>query len=213
MLTTTRVIKPPAAEPISLDMLRLHCRIDHTSDDLVLAVYLQTARMMIEQYLSRPLITQTLTVTFRPEGQMPNGGHFLKTNIFIPRAPIQSISSVTVLDLNGNQTPIEPAALPTVPPSTLLGWIADLDLTPPLLTIGLDTELVDGRTLRQAGLQNLQVTFIAGYGTAATAIPAPIIISILMVAAYLYENRGDVAAEIPQGAREFCDAYRLMLIG
>jgi gp6-like head-tail connector protein len=213
MLTTTSVITPPKVEPVSLDMLRLHCRIDHTSDDLLLVVYLQTARMLIEEYLSRPLLTQTLMVTFRPEGRVPHGGHFLRPNTFIPRAPIQSISSVTVLDLNGNLTPIEPAALPTIPPATLLGWIADLNLTPPLLTIGLDTELIDGRTLRQAGLQNLQVTFVAGYGTAATTIPAPIIISILMLAAYLYENRGDVPAEIPQGARGFCDPYRLMLIG
>lgn len=215
MLTTTLVTVPPAVEPASLQMVKLHCRIDHASDDLLLEMYLTAARVMVEAYLSRSLITQTVRITISPDSNVPNREHFLRRPLSLLRAPIQSVSTVTVLDRRGNLTTIPPATLPVVPPNELLGWMVDLDLTPALLTVGCDTVLVDGRLLGEVVLQNVQITMATGYGAKAETVPPVIVLAVLMTTAALYENRGDASSDVPEAARRLLDAggYRVTSLG
>jgi len=216
--TTLQVVTPPPAESVSLQLAKLHCRIDHSDDDLLLGGHITAARQMAESYLSRALITQTLLWTVLPENAVRPDLHFLSDWIDLPRAPVQSINTVTVLDQRGNSTEIAAAALPLVPPAPLLGYMADLALSPARMMIGAATALVDGRTLRQTALQHVQVEFTAGYGSPAeppaaavvAAIPQPIISAILLTVGHLYENRGDAVAELPPAAQWLLDPYRIM---
>ena len=116
MRSTVSTVTQPAAEPITLDQARAHCRIDTSSEDELLAGYLRSARVMAERYLSRALINQTLLWTVTPENPIWRGSHHLHWALELPRAPVQSISSVTVLDSYGNSTAISAASLPIVPP-------------------------------------------------------------------------------------------------
>lgn len=231
MRTTLQVTKQPSAEPVTTAIAKSHCRIDHDSDDALIESYITAARAMAEQYLGRALVTQNLLWTVMPEWSVRPSVHFLRHPLDLPRAPVKGISSptaspptgigVVVVDDRGNSTTIAPATLPIVPPATLQGYLADITLEPARLTIGLDTVLVDGRTIRQAPLQHLQVEFIAGYGVPApddpsdviAGLPQPIVQAILLTVAHLYEHRGDTAAELPQAAQWLLDAYRIPWVG
>ncbi|HEY8685998.1 MAG TPA: head-tail connector protein [Chloroflexota bacterium] len=212
MRTTLAVTVAPDAEPVTVQQVRKHCRIDHASDDDLLASYVQTARIMAEGYLSRVLITQTLLWTVRPESLLRPDWRFVIGPLELPRAPVQSIASVTVLDRWGNSTALAPAILPIVPPTAFTGYIADLSLDPAQLRIGRATPLIDGRQFRDATFENIQISFVAGYGEPA-AVPAPISTAIMMGAAFYYENRGDAGAEMPKAFEALLDRYRLQFLG
>ena len=212
MLSTVSIVSQPAAEPVSLDLVRAHCRIDSQSEDELLAGYLRSARMMAERYLSRALITQTIQWTVTPENRRRPWYHYLHETLELPRAPVQSISTVTVLDDLGNSTAVSAATLPVVPPAVLLGWKADTAHDPARLTIGRETVLVDGRVLRHVNVDHIQVQFVAGYGVDGSFVPQPILDAIKLLTGFLYENRGDVPAEMPRAAEWLLDPYRLMFI-
>jgi uncharacterized phiE125 gp8 family phage protein len=212
MLSTVQIVTPPAAEPLDMETVRLHCRIDHSADDAILFGYLRAARTMAEMYLSRVLITQTLLWAITPENSLRPRQHILHGPLVLPRAPVQSITSVTILDQRGNSSAIEPATLPIIPPAQLMGYRSDLAHSPARLYIGPSTILSDGRELRCVDLESIQVTFVAGYGDDAATVPQPILDAILLYCGFLYEHRGDSGADMPKAAEWLMDPYRLMWI-
>ena len=117
MRTTLTVTEEPTAEPVSIEQVKRHCRIDSNADDELLTGYLTAARVMAEGYLSRALLTQTLLWTLRPSSELPRDRLRLHETLELPRAPVQSILSVTTLDEWGNATTILPASLPVTPPA------------------------------------------------------------------------------------------------
>jgi uncharacterized phiE125 gp8 family phage protein len=212
MRTTLQVTTEPSDEPVSLPILKRHCRIDQDSDDVLLAGYLTAARMMAEGYLSRALISQKLLWTMLPDPMSGRDQSRLRGPLELPRAPVTEVASVVALDVWGNTTTIAAAALPITPLAPITGYVADLDLTPARLTIGPETPLTGGSTLRWTKLQHIQVAFGAGYGKPGT-VPQNIVNAIMMTAAFLYENRGDAAAEMPQAAQWLLDRDRLQFLG
>ena len=209
MLSTVTVTTAPEIEPVSIDQVRRHCRIDSQSEDDLLQGYLRAARALAEQYLSQALITQTLTWTVTPTNPLRPWWHRQRGALELPRAPVQSIASVTALDARGNVTTILPASLPVVPPATLLGYRADLAHSPARLLIGEQTIMSDGRAFHTVELEYLQVVFAAGYGDTEASVPEQIRQAILMTTAFIDENRGDVAAEMPKAAQWLLDPLRL----
>jgi uncharacterized phiE125 gp8 family phage protein len=211
--TSLQVTTPPAMEPVSIDLVRRHCRIDTFGDDDLLESYLMAARIMAEGYLSRVLITQTLLWTVRPSSLLEPERSHLPRAILLPRAPVQSIVSVNMLDELGNTTTILPATLPVISTWDVLGYVTDLALEPCRLTIGPETLLVDGRTAQQARLGNIQIAMVAGYGDTADTVPLPIVQAIMLTTAFLYEHRGDEGGEMPMAARWLLDRHRLQFLG
>jgi uncharacterized phiE125 gp8 family phage protein len=211
MLSTVQITTPPAAEPVDLGTVRQHCRIDSSADDNLLSGYLTAARIMAEGYLSRALLTQTLLWTVRPQSMLRPDHSYLRHPLELPRAPVQLVESVTVLDDRGNSTAIQPATLPVTPPP-FSGYIADLTTTPARLTVGPDTPLTGGTLLRHAQIQHVQVSIVAGYG-AASDVPQNIIQAILMTTAFLYEHRGDAGGDLPKAAEWLLDRDRLQFFG
>jgi len=212
MRTTLAVTTQPAGEPTTVEMVKQHCRIDNNADDDLLAGYLTTARIMAEGYLSRALLTQTLLWTVRPSSMLRPEEARLHGTLELPRAPVQSIASVTTLDIWGNATTIAPAALPLTPPAAILGYVADLALEPATLFIGRETVLSGGAALHATQLRQVQVAMVAGFGAAAD-VPAPIVQAIMMMTAFLYEHRGDAGGAIPDAAMWLLDRYRLQFLG
>jgi len=210
--TTLTVTEEPTAEPVSVEQVKRHCRIDSNADDELLTGYLTAARVMAEGYLSRALLTQTLLWTMRPSSELPRDRLRLQGTLELPRAPVQSILSVTTLDEWGNATTISPASLPVTPPAVILGYVADLTLEPATLFIGPETVLIGGFAAYRTKLQHLQVSMVAGYG-AADDVPSTVIQAIMMTTAFLYEHRGDSAAVMPDAATWLLDRQRLQFLG
>ena len=211
MRTTLQVTTPPANEPTTVALVKQHCRIDNASDNELIAGYLTAARIMAEGYLSRALITQTLLWTVRPDSMLRPERSWLRGPLYLPRAPVQSIVSVTLTDDLGNATTIPAATLPIIPP-TFSGYMVDLSLEPSRMVIGRDTSLLGGFPLRATRLEHIQVEFVAGYGELAD-VPMNIIQAIWMMAAASYEHRGDEGGGMPEAAYRLLDHDRLQFLG
>lgn len=116
-----------------------------------------------------------------------------KDTIYIPKAPVQSIQSVTYLDENGQQ-------------QTLASTVYDIDVS----TDPARIRLAQGQTWPEIypDIGSVQVNFTAGYGADATAVPPDILRAVYMMVAYAYSSREAVIseyhvipAELPHGVQ------------
>lgn len=206
MYSSLSVITP--ADPlIPIEQVRRHIRVDTTDEDDLLAIYLATATALAEQFLGRALGTQTLQWVMaqsQPPEQFPMVpftafilplwlpySMLFHRAIEIPRAPVQSILSVAT-------------GTWCQPDVTLVAGQFDADLS---------TEPARLRIYSGFGFpsDHVIVQFTAGY--AAGAVPATIINAILLMTAFLYENRGDAEAEMPSVARALLWPSKLQFFG
>jgi uncharacterized phiE125 gp8 family phage protein len=78
----------PSVEPISTAEAKLHCRVDATDEDTLIAALIVAAREYAEKYTGRALITRTVTI-LEPVTSDP---------VELPLPPLQFISSVQTVD-------------------------------------------------------------------------------------------------------------------
>ena len=210
METTVTVSAPPMVEPVTVALAARHCRIDSAEDNDLLAGHITAARSWAELYLARALITQGLiwTMSDRADhGALPGmPGPFwyapiaagLPSRLYrpleLPRAPVQSVASVTTRDFEGNDTILDPAM-----------YSLDLDLQPARLR--LCPQIAGG------AVRHVKIAFVAGYGDTGASVPVPICQAILLLTAFLYEHRGDAGGEMPTAAEWLLAPYRIAFFG
>jgi uncharacterized phiE125 gp8 family phage protein len=183
-------ITPPAVEPVSIATLKLHLRLDTSTEDALLAVYLAAARRTCEQISRRAFITQTLAVLF-DAWPMESG------IIEIPRPPLQSVASLIWKDKDGT-------------PNSFTDYILDINSTPGRLSLGY-AKVWPGKPLYPVGA--IQIQFNCGYGaTIDVSVPEQYRTAVMLLAAYWYEQRMSVAslqlAEVPFGVKTLCKMDR-----
>lgn len=193
-------ITGPAAPAVTADYVKQHTRIDTRVDDAYLESLLIPAAIdLAEMYLRRSLVNQTwlLTLDSFPGPSLmgvPYGvpyslpGHA----IILEKPPIQSITSLTYIDLQGIQQSVLPSVPGTGIPSG--GSFNFVDLTyggtlrvDDLLRLTPPFGQIWPVMLPQIG--SVQVTYEAGYGPDDTEVPAAIKQWIAMNVATIYENR------------------------
>lgn len=204
MFASLRVITPPATEPVDVDTIKRHCRVDSDYDDDLLTMYGTTARELVEAWLNRACITQTLQFTL--------------TNSPPPTASPLVPQSLIVFPLNWPPVVRKPIAIPRAPcqsvASVMWGEVGDLTAADTDDYV-LNLEVEPGQISLKAPLvpmipqYAMQMTYDAGYGDDPENVPGPIRHGILMVTAALYENRGDVDNAIPSAAWNLMAPYRL----
>lgn len=183
------------AEPILFAEAQAHLRIDTNDEQDHIEALIVAARMHVEEFTDRQLITATRTLkldTF-PSSSCP---------IELPKPPLASISSVAYLDADG--------ASQTLSAST--DYQSDLLSHP-------------GRLLPQPGvlwpeteferLNAVTIVYTAGYGAAGSSVPRPLRLAMLLLIGQWYENRenivvGTTATELPMAAKALCGPYRVM---
>lgn len=162
-------ITPPAVEPISLAEARAQCRIadDDTSEDALLAIYIQAARETAEHELGRALIEQTWEQRL---DAFPAGDIGIK----LGRAMATSIVQVQYNDPT--------LALQTMDPESYLldaavapGWLMPADGSAWPAT----AEVINA----------VRVRFTCGYGAGAGSIPANVRNWLLVTVATYYGQR------------------------
>lgn len=202
MHAALRIVKPPACEPVDIDAVRKHCRVDSDYDDDMLSMYAVTARSMAEHYLDRALITQELSWTIVPSAPpivtpaIPHSFYllwpgFITHPLALPRARTQCLKAVRW----GEITELRPI------PRDM--FVANLSTEP--ATIAVAAEVIP-----RIPSHALQFEMVAGYGDKPDDVPLQIRHAILMMTAWLYENRGDVPADNPpQAMWNVLTPYRL----
>jgi len=190
-----RVHTPPAAEPLSLEEVKLHCRLDETdvTEDTLLNDLIIAAREHVEALTNRALLTQTVQLVL-------DGWPAV---IELPRPPIQSLASVTYTDYLG--------AAALVPATD---YYLDDDNEPARVVLEYGKSWPTA-TLRPSGA--IVAEYVAGYGDEPTDVPQGILQAMLLLIGHWYENREAVGdskfvagqQEIPFAVTALLAPYRV----
>lgn len=168
MTIAPTVIAGPVLEPVSAAEVKLHARIDGSTEDTLLDLYITAAREYFESAAAYTIHEQTLEATI---DLWP-----YRDYIELPRAtPLISIESVTYYDEAGAGT-------------VWSGYLADIDSIPGRLYISSNVSWPSGVTRRHNGVR---IRYKAGIETQSPIVEAPAAIKlpVLMLVAGMYENR------------------------
>ena len=185
--------------PVSLQEVKDHLRIEHSLEDDILLKMAIGATTMVETECSRLLSPATVIVTYNvPRTKGNPGFQDIDTHVYdpdkifseikLPRSPVQSITSVELMGLDGTATDLDSSLYYFDAASQFINW-----------TNGL-FYLTDYKT------PILKVTFEAGYATG--GVPEDIKRSILIVVADMYEYRDSEVVYVPQKASHLLKKYR-----
>lgn len=152
----------------------------NTTSDPELVALIKSARLMAEQELHRYLITQTLDAYF-DTWPVCDGRH----KIVLP--PLQSVSSITYLDTNGDEQTLAADQ-----------YVVDAKSQPARITPAYGVSWPSLREQTNA----VTVRFVAGYGAAASSVPQCIKQWMLVRIKYMYDQRdpvniGNIVTEFP----------------
>ena len=204
------IVTPPVGYPVTTTLVKQHTRIDNSDDDTLLSVYIGSATAMVEHFLNRALLTQTLLwslansfpvnswplvpapVLILPLAMEWSFQQMLRRDIELPRPPLQSVSLVTYAQWGD-----------TSDTTLTAGTQYDVDNTCDPSRVHLHSDVPWGTR------SHTSVTYQAGYGAAAD-VPVPIIHAILLTVANMYEHRGNQdTGDLPEAARSLLWNYRI----
>ena len=136
------LVTGPGLEPISRDDAKLWLRLDHTTEDTLVDSLIQMVREQIEE---RGIAVVTQTWDLRLDG--------FPSVIRIPKTPIESVSSISYIDANGDTQTLAESK-----------YTVDVQSTPARIVPAYGTSWPSTRSEPNA----VTVRFVAGYGAGAT---------------------------------------------
>lgn len=175
-----RLITAPAESPVTLAEAKAHLAVTHSLDDTLIQLYIDAATSHLdgaEGTLGRCLVTQTWEWV---------ADSFPASPIRLPLPPLQSVTSVSYVDADGNTQVVDSSGY-VVDSANQPGWVVPVSGWP-----------ATGTTPNAA-----IVRFVAGYGDAAD-VPAAIKAAILLYVGDAYANReaaGEALVENPAALR------------
>ncbi|MCK0196351.1 head-tail connector protein [Ancylobacter sp. 6x-1] len=178
----------PAVEPLTLDEAKAFLRVDHDAEDALISALVVTARASVEALTRRALIDQRWRLI---RDAWPASGF-----IPVPVNPLRSLVAASVKDVYGIEVALDLAALR--PDSARLPGL-----------IRVERGAVPAPGWRPAGIA---VEFIAGHGSAAADVPAPLIEAVRLVLAHFYEHRDETgpSAALPATLGALIAPYRVV---
>jgi hypothetical protein len=201
----------PTAEPVTLAEVKaqLHLTSDNTDDDVDLLLMMAEARNFVETFLRRQLMTATYTLTMdrfpyltvldplnQANPKFDNANYYYgspdRFAIWIPRPPLQSVSSIVYLDTTSSSQTLDPTTY-NVDATGEPGRIAPVY-----------GQFWPGTVIQPNAVT---VTYVAGY-TSASLVPGIIKRAIKILVQQIYN--GVVTAEMPESVKLFLYPYRVL---
>lgn len=188
---TVAVKTPPADEPLTLEEVKLHLRVDHDDEDALIERLLRTARQAAEGDHDLALITQTLKYHL---DNWPSSGVIL-----LPRSPVREVSEVKYVDLAGDEQIIGPA-----------NYELDIHSRPGRLRPTSSYTWPHVKDMYNA----ITITYDAGWGDEGVDVPEEIRQALLLMIGNYYEHRetvivGTISSEIETvAARNILESFR-----
>lgn len=178
-----------ATEPLSVEEVKTHCRIDGTAEDSYVRDFLiPTARRQCEAFARQVFVKRSFRQDI--DGRCwPQYGRSGLGPVVLDRAPLDSITSVAYY-ASGSTT------LSTLSSASYL----------------TDTASVPGRfyldksatwpAVEETRHNAVQFTYVAGHSSLAEGVPADYRHACLLWCAHLHEHRGDVDKPPPQAIKD-----------
>lgn len=198
------LVAAPAAEPVSLAEAKAHCRVTSPDEDGLIGGYLMAARVHAEGYTRRAFVTQSWDLAL--DGCWPRqvsaGSGRSCYRIELPKAPVQSVTSIKYTDMAGALQTLaadqyrvarinQERAEAYVEPAYGIAWPG----------------------VRQQS-ETIVVRFVCGYEPELNPFPDPLRQAILLLVGHWYENReavnvGNIVNEMPLAVEALLFPYRL----
>ena len=189
----TRILKTaPTVEPLTLTEAKEQIRVTWDEENNLINLLIAVARMRIEEYINRALITQTWNM-YLDAFPAKNAA------IEIVPTPLISVTSIAYTDEDG--------AAQTLTENT--DFTVDKHLTPGRIVPIYAGSWPIVRTIPNA----VTLEFVSGYGATAASVPSPIRQAMLLLIGHLFEHResvniGNIVNVIPQTVEWLCSPYR-----
>ena len=178
VLGSPKISIEPTVEPISLVEAKSQIRVDISDDDTLISSYIKASRIDCEDFLNRQMITATWELYL----------DFFPSIIYLPRPPLQSVSSIKYYDSDD-----------------ILQTISSSDYI-------VDTKSFQGRIVEASSYSwpstydkpnAVIVTFVCGYGDEGSDVPETFRQAIRLLVGHYYENREETQIiqmrELPAG--------------
>ena len=182
-----KVTTAPATEVWTLSEVKNYLKVDTSADDTLITTLLQSAREVAERYLNQALITQTITEKL---------DRLSNPTIYLSVSPVIAVSSFQYQDgVNSTQT------------YDAANYVVDTFEKPARLSLAY------GKTwpTLYGNINDVNITYTAGYGSTAASVPMQIRQAILMMIADSYDNREDYVKKLPTASEYLLDQYRVQL--
>ena len=182
-----KVTTLPATEIFTLQEVKDYLKVDDSTEDTLISTLLQSARQAAESYLNQALITQTITEKL---------DRLSNPTIYLSVSPVIAVSSFQYQDgVNSLQT------------YDAANYVVDTFLKPGRLSLGY------GKTwpTLYGNINDVTITYTAGYGTEPSGVPMQIRQAVLMMVADGYDNREDYIKKLPTASEYLLDQYRVQL--
>ena len=185
-----KLVTVPEEEPIDLDAAKKHLRVEHEDEDLLITSLITAARETAEITTGRAFLTQEWELTL---DAFPAAGFDL------PRPPLQSVTSVKYLDVNGVEQTLATAK-----------YLVDTRSEPGRVTPAYGEIWPSTRNVINA----VTVKFKAGYG-AVPEVPESLKSAIKLLLSHFYEirepvNVGNIVTEIPLGVERLLWQHKVV---
>lgn len=213
MTPYTRTVVQPTAEPLSLDEVKLHLRVDGDDEDDWITPQITAARQAAENFCNRYIAEQG--VEMRVPGwpycgwvwNSPWGGGFHNRDTFLlPGSDPARDVEIKYIDIDGAEQTLDPAV-----------YSLDQFRAPSTIGTAYNQSWPPARNEQGA----IRVTYTAGYSVPGASpepypLPAAIRSAMLLLIGNWYENReavniGNITSEIPMGVQHLLQPYRLSL--
>lgn len=181
-----KLITAPAVEPVDLDQVKEHLRVDGSDEDATIMRKIMTARKDIETLSLHALITQTWELY---EDAWP------ASEIELPFPPLQSVTGVYYTDQDGTETEFDSS-----------NYHVDT-ISKPGRVVLKSTASWPKTVL--ADINGIRVRFVAGFGDDQFSVDNRAVQALLLLVGHYYENReaslsGTTARLLPQGVHDLC---------
>ena len=180
-----QVVTPATTEPLTLQEVKNHLRIDGSFDDALLNSCITSARMYFESQCEISIASQELLLALDSFDDI----------IYLPRGPVQSIEDIGYADSENNQQVMD-------------DWIEDLVSNPARITPAFGQSWPATAEVVNA----VQVSYTTGYSTP-SMVPKLLKSGMLFYVAHLYENRSAVTdsdlKEVPMAVNSIIHQYTL----
>lgn len=175
-----RVTVDQANELWTTAEVKNYLKVDDATDDALIATMLKAARQAVESRQNISTLTKTIVQKLERFPSSYKVATDYENVIKLLVYPVVNVSSITYLDENGVL-------------QTLAQNLYEVDTYRGIIGEAVDQDFPD----TYLSLNDVTITYTAGFGTAATDCPSDIRIAVLKLIANMYDNRGDSVYKMP----------------